>query len=90
MRVTRGWLDMSIWAKKKPKMRPGLPYDRHTIGFLTGNRGDFSFDGHRLSSLYRASTQSALRLILDDHATFSLRKYSIPAVPHVQPSGEMT
>ena len=72
---------MSIWTKKKSGVRPGLPYDRHATGFLTGNRGGFSFDGHRLSSLYRSPTQSPLRLMSDYCPTFSLQKYSNPAAP---------
>ena len=72
---------MSICAKKKPGVRPGHPYDRHTTGFLTGNRGGFSFDGHRLSSLYRSPIQSALRLMFDYCPAFSLQKYSNPAAP---------
>ena len=37
---------MSIWTKKKPKGAPHLPAERT-------KQGDFSFGGHRLSSLYR-------------------------------------
>ena len=72
---------MSIWTKKKSGVRPGLPYDRHATGFLTGNRGGFSFDGHRLSSLYRAAIQTAFWLILHYGPALSLQKYSNPAAP---------
>lgn len=39
-------------------------------------RGDFSFDGHRLSSLYRAVITAGCRLIFRYANTFSLQKYS--------------
>jgi hypothetical protein len=45
--------DLSIWTKKK-QVRPGFPQAMLATRLLTGNRGGFSFGGHRLSSLYRS------------------------------------
>ncbi len=83
MTSTGIWPGMSIWTKKNQKLRPGLPHDGHTTGFLTGNRGGFSFDGHRLSSLYRILIQGALRLMPGYFPASSLQKYSNLAAPRV-------
>ena len=77
----------SIWAKKKPKARPGFPYGGRMTDFSTESRGDFSFDGHRLSSLYRNATQPASRLILRYCAASSLQKYSTAPLPRALPPG---
>ena len=72
---------MSIWTKANPKVRPDPPHEGHALGFLTEDRGGFAFDGHRLSSLYRAAIQTAFWLILHYGPALSLQKYSNPAAP---------
>ena len=50
---------------------------------------DFTFDGHRLSSLYRKTDGSRSRLIFRDHLlTSSLSKYSAPTGATGAESGE--
>ena len=66
---------MSIWPQKKPKTRPGLSQDTPASWLLTKGRGDFSCDGHRLSSLYRSARIARLRLTMS-YAAFSVEKYS--------------
>jgi hypothetical protein len=44
---------------------------------LAFNRGGFSFDGHRLSSLYRGASLAQDRLTDGFDAAFSLPKYSL-------------
>ena len=58
------------------KDAPRLPSAHATDRIFTDNRGDFSLDGHRLSSLYRNSMDAASALIKRYFsASFSL-KYS--------------
>ncbi|MFO1174381.1 MAG: hypothetical protein U1E48_04125 [Paracoccaceae bacterium] len=72
---------MSIFARKTQKMRPGHPQDTLASRLLTGGRGGFSLGGHRLSSLYRGTEETAAGLTSGYRAAFSLPKYSKPADP---------
>jgi hypothetical protein len=78
---------MSIWAKKKQRVRPGLPHVARALGVSAGGRGGFSFGGHRLSSLHRSADQSALTLMRGYLAASSLPKYSNPALAAARTPG---
>ncbi len=54
---------------------------------FTQDRGDFTFDGHRLSSLYRTSVVDVSELTRRYPTTSFLQKYSNPAVQMI-PSRE--
>ncbi|MGB8815475.1 MAG: hypothetical protein WCC57_20045, partial [Paracoccaceae bacterium] len=47
-----------------------------TDWLLTDDRGGFSLDGHRLSSLYRGFSFTVLTLMGRYFSAFSLKKYS--------------
>jgi hypothetical protein len=69
---------MSILTQKKPKVRPGLSQDTPASRLLTKDRGGFSCDGHRLSSLFRSPSFARTRLT-KGYAAFSVEKYSTGA-----------
>lgn len=58
------------------KDAPRLPSAHATDRIFTDNRGDFSLDGHRLSSLYRKSETAFSVLTNRYFSAFSLQKYS--------------
>lgn len=58
------------------KGAPRSPSACASAWLLTDDRGDFSFDGHRLSSLYRTTRHAALTLMDRYFSASSLIKYS--------------
>ncbi len=54
--------DEYLGEKEIEKGEPRLPSVFTSERFLTGNRGDFPFGGHRLSSLYRKAETAASHL----------------------------
>jgi len=76
--ATGGRSGMSIFAKKKPHGCAPAPARFACDAAPNRGRGGFSFDGHRLSSLYRRPSQIRLRLIAGYFAASSLQKYSNP------------
>jgi len=56
---------------------------------FTHVRGDFTFGGHRLSSLYREYAYRATRLTTRYRCFSSLYKYSTPARTEAQASKDM-
>lgn len=66
-----------FYKEKAQTGAPRLPGAFATDRLVTDNRGGFSFDGHRLSSLYRAATLLVYWLTARYVSAFSLPKYSI-------------
>jgi hypothetical protein len=81
---------MSIWPKKKPKVRPGILRADGTTGLSAECRGGFSFGGHRLSSLYRGSIKHGVWLRKDDPSASSLQKYLKETSAGTSPVRRMT
>ena len=90
MTCALGNVRMSIWTKKKPKLRPDIPCATGTTGLSAECRGGFSFGGHRLSSLYRRSIRRRTWLRLDYQPASSLQKYSNATSAGKTPARRMT